>query len=73
MEFAEFYEAARDDCLRIVLLNVGDRQLAEDLVAEAFTRAWMSWPKVRELQAPRGWVVRIRRVGRTPAHAGQYR
>jgi RNA polymerase sigma factor (sigma-70 family) len=58
MEFAEFYEAARDDCLRIVLLNVGDRQLAEDLVAEAFTRAWMSWPKVRELQAPRGWVVR---------------
>jgi RNA polymerase sigma factor (sigma-70 family) len=58
MEFAEFYEAARDDCLRIVLLNVGDRQLAEDLVAEAFTRAWMSWRKVRELQAPRGWVVR---------------
>jgi DNA-directed RNA polymerase specialized sigma24 family protein len=58
MEFAEFYESARDDCLRIVLLNVGDRQLAEDLVAEAFTRAWMSWPKVRELRAPQGWVVR---------------
>ncbi len=35
MEFAEFYEYARDDCLRLVLLNVGDRQLAEDLVAEA--------------------------------------
>jgi RNA polymerase sigma factor (sigma-70 family) len=58
MEFAEFYESARDDCLRIVLLNVGDRQLAEDLVAEAFTRAWTSWRKVRELQAPQGWVVR---------------
>lgn len=58
MEFAEFYESARDDCLRIVLLNVGDRQLAEDLVAEAFTRAWVSWRKVRGLQAPRGWVVR---------------
>ncbi len=58
MEFAEFYESSRDDCLRIVLLNVGDRQLAEDLVAEAFTRAWMSWRKVRELQAPQGWVVR---------------
>jgi RNA polymerase sigma factor (sigma-70 family) len=57
-EFAEFYDSARDDCLRIVLLNVGDRQLAEDLVAEAFTRAWMSWRKVREHQAPRGWVVR---------------
>jgi DNA-directed RNA polymerase specialized sigma24 family protein len=34
MEFAEFYQSARDDCLRIVLLSVGDRQLAEDLVAE---------------------------------------
>jgi DNA-directed RNA polymerase specialized sigma24 family protein len=58
MEFAEFYESARDDCLRIVLLNVGDRQLAEDLVAEGFTRAWMSWRKVRDLQAPHAWVVR---------------
>jgi RNA polymerase sigma-70 factor (sigma-E family) len=58
MEFAEFYESTRDDCLRIVLLNVGDRQLADDLVAEAFTRAWMSWRKVRELEVPRAWVVR---------------
>jgi RNA polymerase sigma factor (sigma-70 family) len=58
VEFAEFYERARDDCLRIVLLSAGDRQLAEDLVADAFTRAWMSWRKVRELQAPQGWVVR---------------
>jgi RNA polymerase sigma-70 factor (sigma-E family) len=57
-EFAEFYESARDDCLRIVLINVGDRQLAEDLVAEGFTRAWMSWRKVRQHPAPRGWVVR---------------
>ncbi len=40
-EFTEFYLSARDDCLRIVLVSVGDRQLAEDLVAEAFTR--VSW------------------------------
>lgn len=58
MEFAEFYESSRDDCLRIVLLNVGDQQLAEDLVAEGFARAWASWPKVRGLGAPRAWVVR---------------
>jgi RNA polymerase sigma-70 factor (sigma-E family) len=57
-EFTEFYTAARDDCLRIVLVSVGDRQLAEDLVAEAFTRAWMSWRKVREHPVPRAWVVR---------------
>jgi RNA polymerase sigma-70 factor (sigma-E family) len=58
LEFAEFYATARDDCLRIVLVSVGDRQLAEDLVAEAFTRAWSSWRKVRVHPAPRAWVVR---------------
>jgi RNA polymerase sigma-70 factor (sigma-E family) len=57
-EFTEFYTAARDDCLRIVLVSVGDRQLAEDLVAEAFTRAWMSWRTVRGHPSPRAWVVR---------------
>jgi RNA polymerase sigma-70 factor (sigma-E family) len=57
-EFSEFYAAAKDDCLRIVLVTVGDRQLAEDLVAEAFTRAWMSWRKVRDHPVPRAWVVR---------------
>jgi RNA polymerase sigma-70 factor (ECF subfamily) len=58
MEFAEFYEAARDDCLRAVHASVGDRQLAEDLVAEAFARAWASWRKVARHPAPRAWVVR---------------
>lgn len=58
LEFSDFYAAARDDCLQIVLVTVGDRQLAEDLVAEAFTRAWASWRAVREHPAPRAWVVR---------------
>jgi len=57
-EFTEFYTSSRDDCLRIVLVSVGNSQLAEDLVAEAFTRAWMSWRKVREHPAPHAWVVR---------------
>lgn len=57
-EFTEFYESARDDCLRIVLLNVGDQALAEDLVAEGFTRAWSSWRTVRKHPAPRAWVIR---------------
>jgi RNA polymerase sigma factor (sigma-70 family) len=49
---------ATGECLRIVLVSVGDRQLAEDLVAEAFARAWVSWSKVREHPVPRAWVVR---------------
>ena len=58
LEFAEFYAAARDDCLRIVLISAGNRQLAEDLVAEAFAQAWKSWRKVHGLVEPRAWVVR---------------
>jgi RNA polymerase sigma factor (sigma-70 family) len=58
LEFTEFYRSDRDRCLRAVLAGVGDRQLAEDLVAEAFTRAWMSWHKVRRHPAPRAWIVR---------------
>lgn len=57
-EFAEFYASARDDCLRIVTVSVGDRQLAEDLVAEGFARAWTSWRRVRQHPAPLAWVVR---------------
>ena len=58
LEFNEFYRSGQAACLRAVVASVGDRQLAEDLVAEAFTRAWMSWAKVSRYPAPCGWVVR---------------
>ncbi|PRY17018.1 RNA polymerase sigma-70 factor (sigma-E family) [Pseudosporangium ferrugineum] len=57
-DFADFYERSRDDCLRAVLAATGDRGLAEDLVAEAFARAWASWQKVSRHPAPVAWVVR---------------
>jgi RNA polymerase sigma factor (sigma-70 family) len=57
-EFANFYRSSRDSCLKAVTAVVADRQLAEDLVAEAFARAWTSWGKVRLHPAPRAWVVR---------------
>jgi RNA polymerase sigma-70 factor (sigma-E family) len=57
-EFTEFYRSDRDACLRAVLAVVGERAPAEDLVAEAFARAWASWPTVRRHPAPRAWVVR---------------
>jgi RNA polymerase sigma-70 factor (sigma-E family) len=58
LEFEEFYQASRDVCLKAVLASVGDRPLAEDLVAESFTRAWMSWHSVSRHPAPRAWIVR---------------
>jgi RNA polymerase sigma-70 factor (sigma-E family) len=57
-EFAAFYESARDDCLRAVVAATGDRQAGEDLVAEAFARAWASWATVAGHPSPRAWVVR---------------
>jgi len=41
-----------------VLVSVGDRDTAQELVAEAFARAWASWWRVSQHPAPRAWVVR---------------
>jgi RNA polymerase sigma factor (sigma-70 family) len=57
-EFAWFYQSSKDACLRAVLASVGDRHLAEDLVAEGFVRALMAWRTVRQHPAPGAWVVR---------------
>jgi RNA polymerase sigma factor (sigma-70 family) len=57
-DFAEFYREARDECLFAVLVSVGDRDTAQDLVAEAFARAWASWRTVSRHPAPAAWVVR---------------
>jgi RNA polymerase sigma-70 factor (sigma-E family) len=57
-EFAEFFTANWDPCLRAVATCTGNMTLAEDQVAEAFARAWVSWDKVSQHPAPRAWVVR---------------
>ena len=57
-DFAAFYAGSRDDCLRTVLATVRDVDKAQDLVAEAFARAWASWRRVSRHPAPRAWVVR---------------
>jgi len=58
LDFAEFYRTSSDDCLRTVLISVGDRDTAQDLVAEAFARACASWRTVSRHPAPAAWVVR---------------
>jgi len=57
-EFAEFFAASWDPCLRAVAATTGSMTLAEDQVAEAFARAWACWRKVSRHPAPRAWVVR---------------
>ncbi len=55
--FAEFYRRSKDQCLRTVLVSVGNQDMAEDLVAEAFARACASWRRVSQHPAPALWVV----------------
>src|SRR5262245_23577694 len=57
-DFAEFYGTSRDECLRAVLVVVGDQDIAQEVVAEAFARACASWRTVSGHPAPAAWVMR---------------
>ena len=50
---------AFDPCCATARRITGDRAVAEELAAEAFTRAWMRWPWLRLQGSPVGWVVRV--------------
>lgn len=58
LEFREFYADSWAPCLKAVLAVQGDHQLAEDQLAEAFSRALTHWRTVSRHPAPRAWVVR---------------
>lgn len=57
--FTDFYESTKDSCLRAVVASGSDLATAEDAVAEAYARAWASWPTVHRHPAPAAWVVRV--------------
>jgi RNA polymerase sigma factor (sigma-70 family) len=44
--------------LQTVLVSVGDRDTAQELVDEAFARAWASWQRLSAHPTPKAWVVR---------------
>ena len=54
-EFAEFFAASWDPCLRAVAATTGNMTLAEDQTAEAFGPATRAcWRKVRPSSSPQG-------------------
>ena len=63
LNFAEFYRISADECLRSVLVSVGNQDMAQELVDEAFARAWASWRTVSLHPAPKAWVVCRRAQG----------
>lgn len=66
-DFAAFYGRVRDPVYRAVLCVTGDRDQAEEAVAEAFARAYARWPAS---VPPPAWLVRSR-PGASPRRAGR--
>jgi RNA polymerase sigma-70 factor (sigma-E family) len=58
-EFTSFYERESLRLVRTVTLVTGEPALAEEVVAEAFARAWSRWPKVRDHARPDAWIMRV--------------
>jgi RNA polymerase sigma-70 factor (ECF subfamily) len=54
--FANFYRAHRDELLFFMRQYAGSGVDTEDICAEAWARAYVSWPVISE---PRGWVFRV--------------
>ncbi|HXY91195.1 MAG TPA: sigma-70 family RNA polymerase sigma factor [Acidimicrobiia bacterium] len=73
--FAAFYNENYDSVCRGLSVALGDALLAEDAAQEAFTRAYVRWHRVSQMDRPSGWVyvtavrvaTRRRRVQRADA------
>lgn len=55
-EFDEFYRATSGRLLRYGFAVTGDLTDAQDLVQEAYTRAWRNWNRVQRHPSPEAWV-----------------
>lgn len=58
-DFAGWYAHEHDPLVRALLVVTADSDLAADLVAEAFSRAYERWDLVQSLDNPTGWVYRV--------------
>jgi RNA polymerase sigma-70 factor, ECF subfamily len=58
-DFDEFYGAAFPVLKSQLFAYLGDRAEAQDVVQEAFCRAFSRWKSIREYQDPFGWVRRV--------------
>jgi RNA polymerase sigma-70 factor (sigma-E family) len=57
--FAAWYEKEAPRLTTTVAAAVGDRDRAEEAVAEAFARAYARWRRVAAMASPEGWIVRV--------------
>ena len=59
MSIEELIDQYGDDLLRLCLLYLGDRQLAEDAFQETFLKAWKGMPGFRGDSSTKTWLTRI--------------
>jgi RNA polymerase sigma-70 factor (ECF subfamily) len=64
-EFSRLFERTKRSLLAQAYLLTSDRQESQDLVQEAFLRAWRDWEHVTNLESPEGWLRRVLSVGRS--------
>jgi RNA polymerase sigma-70 factor (ECF subfamily) len=57
-EFEVFYLKVRTPCFRALCVTVPNRDEAEELLAEAFSRAFQNWSEIRHHPSPSAWIVR---------------
>lgn len=57
--FEAMVQAHSGDLYRFAYWQCRDRNVAEDLVQETFTRAWGKWQDVRDEKAAKGWLLTI--------------
>lgn len=55
-EFAAFYAAHFPPLCKQLYAYVGDRDEAQELVQEAFSRGWARWDRIRGFDDPVAWV-----------------
>jgi RNA polymerase sigma-70 factor (sigma-E family) len=55
-QIVALFELHGEELLRLAYLLTSDRELAEDLVQEAFVRAWRSWGQLRREASAPAWL-----------------
>lgn len=57
-EFEQFFASTKNHVFRTILVVVRDRDLAEEAVAESYTRALAHWDSVARHPTPTAWVAK---------------
>lgn len=58
-DFDALYRRSAPRLMAQAFALTGDRAAAEDLVQDAFGRAWVRWSRVQRLENPEAWIRRV--------------